>query len=97
MTGIFRSAVAKWEIKKGIPDVDNLKILSQLLGVSIDYLLDNGEKLDKEIIKESIDLLAVIELGYRGRVSESKRRQVCIWLRGSKRRKTYTVHQTCTN
>lgn len=54
--GISRSAVAKWEIDKGIPDVDNLKILSQLLGVSIDYLLDNGEKLDKAIIKELIDL-----------------------------------------
>lgn len=54
--GISRSAVAKWEIDKGIPDVDNLKILSQLLSVSIDYLLDNGEKLDKAIIKELIDL-----------------------------------------
>ena len=54
--GISRSAVAKWEIDKGIPDVDNLKILSQLLGVSIDYLLDNGEDLDKSVIKEPIDL-----------------------------------------
>lgn len=54
--GISRSAVAKWETNKGIPDVDNLKALSQLLGISIDYLLDNGENLDKSIIKEPIDL-----------------------------------------
>lgn len=54
--GISRSAVAKWEIDRGIPDVDNLKILSQLLGVSIDYLLDNGEDLEKSVIKEPIDL-----------------------------------------
>lgn len=54
--GISRSAVAKWETDKGIPDVDNLKALSQLLGVSIDYLLDNGENLDKSVIKEPIDL-----------------------------------------
>lgn len=54
--GISRSAVAKWETDKGMPDIDNLKILSQLLGVSIDYLVDNGEKLDKAIIKEKIDL-----------------------------------------
>ena len=54
--GVSRSAVAKWETDKGIPDVDNLKVLSQLLGVSIDYLLDDGEDLDKSVIKESIDL-----------------------------------------
>lgn len=54
--GISRSAVAKWETDKGIPDIDNLKALSKLLGVSIDYLLENGEKLDKIAIKEAIDL-----------------------------------------
>ena len=27
----------------GIPDVDNLKVISKLLNVSIDYLLDDGE------------------------------------------------------
>ena len=41
--GVSRSAVAKWETDNGIPDVDNLKILSKLLNISIDYLLDNGE------------------------------------------------------
>lgn len=54
--GISRSAVAKWECDKGIPDVDNLKMLSQLLDVSIDYLLDNSKTLDKAVIKEPIDL-----------------------------------------
>lgn len=54
--GVSRSAVAKWETDKGIPDVDNLKALSQLLGVSIDYLLDSGEEINKSIIKEPIDL-----------------------------------------
>ena len=70
--GVSRSAVAKWEIDKGIPDVDNLKILSQLLGVSIDYLLDNGEKLDKAIIKEPIDLSR-----YDG--SRKKKKNLCVW------------------
>lgn len=54
--GISRSAVAKWETDAGMPDIDNLKILSRLLGVSIDYLVDNGKELDKAIIKEPIDL-----------------------------------------
>lgn len=54
--GISRSAVAKWETDAGMPGIDNLKILSQLLGVSIDYLVNNGEELYKAIIKEQIDL-----------------------------------------
>lgn len=54
--GISRSAVAKWESNKGIPDVDNLKMLSQLLDLSVDYLLDNGKNLDNAVIKEQIDL-----------------------------------------
>lgn len=54
--GVSRSAVAKWEAGNGIPDVDNLKVLSQLLEVSIDFLLDNGEELNKSVIKEAINL-----------------------------------------
>ena len=45
--GVSRSAVAKWETDNGIPDVDNLKTLSRLLNVSIDYMLDNGEAIDE--------------------------------------------------
>jgi len=37
---ISRSAVAKWETDKGMPDVNNLKIMAQLLNVSVDYLPD---------------------------------------------------------
>ena len=54
--GVSRSAVAKWETDKGIPDVENLKALSSMLSVSIDFLLDNGESLEKSIVKEAIDL-----------------------------------------
>ena len=48
--GVSRSAVAKWETDNGIPDVDNLKTLSRLLNVSIDYMLDNGEAIDELVI-----------------------------------------------
>lgn len=41
---------------KGIPDVDNLKMISKILNVSIDFLLDDEEALDKTIIKEQINL-----------------------------------------
>lgn len=40
---VSRSAVAKWETDKGLPDVGNLKILARLLGVSVDHLLDEEE------------------------------------------------------
>lgn len=39
---VSRSAVAKWENDIGIPDVSNLKNISKLLNVSIDYLLDEN-------------------------------------------------------
>lgn len=40
---LARSTIAKWESNKGLPDVENLKTLAQLLNVSIDYLLDDEE------------------------------------------------------
>lgn len=53
---VSRSAIAKWETDKGMPDVNNLKAIAQLLNVSVDYLLDDGEKLSFNEIKESINL-----------------------------------------
>ena len=53
---VSRSAVAKWETDSGMPDVSNLKAMAQLLGVSIDYLLDEDEKLCFNETKEPIDL-----------------------------------------
>lgn len=53
---VSRSAIAKWEGDKGIPDVSNLKALSKLLNVSVDYLLDDGENLDEAIIRETYDI-----------------------------------------
>lgn len=53
---VSRSAIAKWETDKGMPDVNNLKVMSQLLNVSIDYLLDEDEKISFNEMKESINL-----------------------------------------
>lgn len=54
--GVSRSAVAKWETDNGIPDVDNLKTISKLLNVSIDYLLDDGEAIDELVMREPYNL-----------------------------------------
>ena len=53
---VSRSAVAKWETDKGIPDVENLKALAQLLNVSVDYLLDDGEVIDEVAMREPYNL-----------------------------------------
>ena len=53
---VSRSAVAKWETDKGLPDIDNLKALSGLLSVSVDYLLDDQEEKELSEIRESICL-----------------------------------------
>lgn len=53
---VSRSAVAKWESDKGMPDINNLKAMAQLLDISVDYLLDEDEKLSFNETKEAIDL-----------------------------------------
>ncbi len=55
---ISRPAITKWESDKGIPDIENLKAISKLLDVSIDYLLNDGEDVDLNVIKEPIDISA---------------------------------------
>lgn len=41
---VSRSAVARWEAGKGMPDIQNLKVMAQLLNVSVDFLLDEDKK-----------------------------------------------------
>lgn len=53
---VSRQAITKWEADRGMPDIENIKRLSTLLGISIDFLLDNGETIDMSVIKEEIDL-----------------------------------------
>ena len=54
---ISRSAIAKWETDKGLPDVGNLKLLGQLLNTSLDRLLDDGEEADGSVIREKYNLI----------------------------------------
>ena len=53
---VSRAAVAKWESGKGLPDIENLKAISKLLDVSIDYLVDDGAEMDFRVIREQINL-----------------------------------------
>jgi len=40
---ISRQAISRWELNESVPDVDNIVQLSQIFGVSTDYLLKDGE------------------------------------------------------
>lgn len=53
---VSRQAVTKWESDRGLPDIENLKKMSTLLGVSVDYLLDSGEKIDLSVTREGVNL-----------------------------------------
>lgn len=53
---VSRPAITKWEADKGMPDIGNLKRLSRLLNISIDYLLEDGESIDLSVMREEIDL-----------------------------------------
>lgn len=52
---VSRSAIAKWETDKGLPDVENLKQLSRLLQVSLDVLLNDPED-TAPTVRERYDL-----------------------------------------
>ena len=41
---VSRSAVAKWEADKGLPDIENLKALAKLFGMTLDELAGEGEE-----------------------------------------------------
>ncbi|MCR5630084.1 helix-turn-helix domain-containing protein [Eubacterium sp.] len=60
---VSRQAITKWESGKGIPDVENLKNIANVLNVSIDFLLDDEGTLDKTIIKEQINLNDYVKEG----------------------------------
>ncbi|MCD7810921.1 MAG: helix-turn-helix domain-containing protein [Ruminococcus sp.] len=51
---VSRAAVAKWESGRGMPDVENLKAISELLDVSVDYLLDGTEDVSVSVVKEPV-------------------------------------------
>lgn len=53
---VSRSAVAKWESDKGLPDIENLRAIAQLLHVSVDYLLDEAEAISFEVTREPLSL-----------------------------------------
>lgn len=54
---VSRSAIAKWETDTGIPEISNLKMISELFSVSVDTLLDDTKNIEdidfKRCVKDS--------------------------------------------
>ena len=50
---VSRQAVTKWENDKGIPDIDNLIVISDELNLSLDELLKGNENVKEKIIFDS--------------------------------------------
>lgn len=53
---VSRQAITKWESEKGLPDIENLKRLSQIFGISIDDLLSSNETEFYGVYREQIGL-----------------------------------------
>lgn len=49
---VSRSAIAKWETNGGVPEISNLKMISQIFDVSIDELLDEKRRIDTSDVRE---------------------------------------------
>lgn len=53
---VSRPAVTKWESDKGIPDIENLKLISKPLAVSIDYLVAGSDMEIGSVLRQTINL-----------------------------------------
>lgn len=51
---VSRSAVAKWEADKGLPDIENLKSIARLFGMTVDELVNDGEEAGPCTLTEAI-------------------------------------------
>lgn len=71
---VSRQAVSKWESGKGAPDIENLKALSQIFGVSVDYLLDDESTLvpEEAIVRTPVDVASLEPRGRSFRARQSR-------------------------
>lgn len=62
LVGVTNKAVSKWECGNGLPEMENISILCEKLGVSVNELL-SGEKIepDKYLQKAESNILNLIE------------------------------------
>lgn len=47
---VSRQSISRWELGEAFPSTDNLRRLSELYGVSVDYLMNDDEQLPKAAV-----------------------------------------------
>lgn len=52
---VSRQAITKWETNSGTPDISNLQELSKIFGITVDYLLDEENRLPALSMKKILD------------------------------------------
>lgn len=82
MLNVSRQAISRWEVGSAVPSTDNLKVLGDLYGVPIDYLLDDDAACESKAPEtpeetETSDDNTVVQLD-EGKVHKSKLIPVCI-------------------
>lgn len=62
-----RQAISRWEVGTAVPSTDNLKILGELYGVSVDYLLndEHDNSVNIKSVKRDDDLPKQPDAGKR--------------------------------
>lgn len=55
MLNVSRQAITKWENDTGIPDISNLQEISKVFGITVDYLLNNQNRLPALSMKKELD------------------------------------------
>ena len=52
--GVSRQSVSKWESASSIPDLDKILKMSEIFGVSTDYLLKDSDEPEEEILTHAV-------------------------------------------
>lgn len=55
--GVSRQAVSKWESEQSVPDIDKIVILSEIFGVTTDYILKGIEPIETNDHKTMADVI----------------------------------------
>ena len=70
---VSRQAISRWEVGTAVPSTDNLKILGELYGVRVDYLLN-----DQEVISEFSEDRALSQDVHTASVKGKKHKEIAL-------------------
>jgi len=67
---VSRQVITKWENDDGMPEIGNLKAISKLMGISIDYLLDESKKMEypmkRRCLRCNIEMMENLDIKVEG-------------------------------